>query len=197
MVRSRAWVGILIIVPFAILALLSVPLSEKESWGEFQFETVGWLIFLAGAAIRWWATLYIGGRKTKTIVSEGPYSICRNPLYVGTFLLGMASAIFLQSFTFALGFVVAAVYYLMVTVPAEEMQLREIFGVQFDRYCERVPRFWPRFSTFQTSPTIDVQVRGLMAEMWRTSRWLWIPVLAEMLEHLRAEPWWPRLFHLP
>jgi protein-S-isoprenylcysteine O-methyltransferase Ste14 len=197
LVRSRAWVGILIVAPFAILALLSYPVAGNGSWGDFRLDTVAWLFFVAGAAMRWWATLYIGGRKTKSIVCEGPYSICRNPLYLGSFLMGVSAAIFIQSLTFAVGFLIASFYYLAVTVPAEERNLRSKLGDEFDHYCQRVPRFWPRIRAFHTSDTITVNVDGLMAEVWRTSRWLWIPILAELVEHLKGEAWWPQFFHLP
>src|SRR5438270_10696869 len=33
--------------------------------------------FMVGAGFRWWATLYIGGRKLDTVVRQGPYSIDR------------------------------------------------------------------------------------------------------------------------
>lgn len=35
---------------------------------------------------RCWCTLYIGGRKGETLVSVGPYSLCRNPLYFFSFV---------------------------------------------------------------------------------------------------------------
>jgi protein-S-isoprenylcysteine O-methyltransferase Ste14 len=196
-VRSRAWIGILIVAPFAILALVSQPISGRGTWGDFQFDVVAGMVFIAGAIVRWWATLYIGGRKTKMLVSDGPYSLCRNPLYVGSFLMGVSCAIFLQSLTFAVGFGLAAIFYLTVTVPAEEQSLRLKIGSEFDRYCERVPRFWPRWSNYHTPDIVEVNVRGLIAEMWRTCRWLWIPVLGELVEHLRGESWWPHFFNLP
>ncbi len=183
--------------PFAALALLSAPNFGTGTWGKFQFDLVGWIFFVAGAVMRWWATLYIGGRKTTTVVADGPYSICRNPLYLGTFFLGVSTAMFLESITFAVGFAIAAVYYLGITVPAEERKLQAQFGEEFVRYCQRVPRFIPRLSSFHTPPTIEVRVQGLMAEVWRASRWVWIPVLAQLIEHLRGEAWWPRLLHLP
>ena len=59
---KKYWVGILIIAPFAVLALLSYPASGNGSWGDFRFDILGWLFFVAGGTMRWWATLYIGGR---------------------------------------------------------------------------------------------------------------------------------------
>ncbi len=197
LVRSRAWISLLIILPFAIGAILSQPLAREGTWGDLDLDFCGWLLFMAGAGLRWWATLYIGGIKQVNVVNEGPYSMCRNPLYLGTFLMVMGLCFFLESLTFAFGCVVASVFYMSVTVLAEERVLREVFGQPYIEYCQSVPRIWPRFRLLRGSPTIFVSQLGLKAEALRTARWLWVPMLGEWLAHLRAEQWWPRLLHLP
>jgi protein-S-isoprenylcysteine O-methyltransferase Ste14 len=196
-VRSRAWIAILILVPFAMAAVVSPPPAVEGTWIDNGFDFLGWILFMVGAGFRWWATLYIGGRKLDTVVAEGPYSICRNPLYLGTFLMTLGIAFFLESLTFAVGIAAATTFYLSVTVSAEEIMLREKFGQKFVEYCRRVPRFWPRLRNFQTSAQLPVNIRGLRAEAVRCARWIWVPVLCEVVTHLRTEAWWPRLLHLP
>jgi protein-S-isoprenylcysteine O-methyltransferase Ste14 len=196
-VRSRAWIAILIIAPFALAAVVSPPPAVEGTWIDNGFDFIGWILFMVGAGFRWWATLYIGGRKLDTVVAEGPYSICRNPLYLGTFLMTLGIAFFLESLTFAIGIAAATTFYLSVTVSAEEIMLREKFGHRFVEYCRRVPRFWPSVRNFQTSAQLPVSIRGLRAEAVRCARWIWVPVLCEVVTHLRTEAWWPRLLHLP
>lgn len=197
LVRSRSWVSLLIIAPFAAACLFSPPHAIEGSWADVDSDFIGWLLFMLGAGWRWWATLYIGGRKHWMIVEDGPYSICRNPLYVGTCCMALAVVFFLESATLGIGLLLMLAYYLPVTVSAEEHMLREKFGQPFIDYCLRVPRFWPRPRQLQTPRQIIVSVRGLWSEAMRTSRWLWLPVLCEVVSYLRAEPWWPKLFHLP
>ncbi len=197
LVRSRAWLGILILAPFFTLALLSQPLSFEGSWLDWAFDCAAWIVFLCGGALRWWATLYIGGRKRCTLVSDGPYSMCRNPLYLGTFMMNVALCIFLESLTLGFGLMLASIFYLTVTVPAEERTLTEKLGEPYLEYCRRVPRFWPRWSIFRTPSAIEVNIDGLVAEGWRTTRWLWVPLAGELLAQLRAETWWPHFLHLP
>ena len=104
------------------------------------------------------------------VVEDGPYSICRNPLYIGTFLMAMGIALFLQSLTFAAGITVATIFYLSVTVPAEELLLRDKFGPAFIDYCRKVPRYFPRFRNFHTPDRIEISIRGLRAELFRLAR---------------------------
>ncbi len=196
-VRSRAWIGISIMTPFVIASVLSPPLAPEGSWPDIAFDLIGWFLFIVGGVFRWWATLYIGGRKLETIVSDGPYSICRNPLYVGTFLMGLAIAFFLQSLTFGVGFAIAAIFYMSVTVPAEEIMLGDKFGQVFTDYCQKVPRFFPKLRLLNTPAKIVINVGGLRSEALRTARWVWLPVICDLMAHLRLEAWWPKILHLP
>jgi len=96
-----------------------------------------------------------GGRNRQVyaekLVTGGMFAHCRNPLYVGNFLvlvgLGIASCSFwflvvaLPFFTFA---------YMAITL-AEEAYLRKQFGPEFDEYCRRVNRFLPNFSGFSST----------------------------------------------
>lgn len=81
------------------------------------------------------------------LVSGGPFSFSRNPMYVGlvAFLLGIAFLVGSAPFWCAplvLWLVLSRVF-----VRHEERVLRDLFGAEFDAYCERVPRWlipWPR-----------------------------------------------------
>lgn len=191
LVRSRAWISILIIAPFAAITALSRPIVAEDTLADFVLDAAGWVCFAAGAAFRWWATLYVGGRKERELLVDGPYSITRNPLYFGSFLLTLSIAFFLHSPIFALGIVVATPLYLWVTIPWEESRLLDRFGEPFDQYRQRVPKFLPAFSRFQSPPIVNTKIAGLMVEYRIALRWMWVPLLAEGVAHLQTETWWP------
>lgn len=196
-VRARSWVSMVIIAPFAIFAAFSTPSVREESVADFLLGAAGWACFFIGALFRWWATLYVGGKKDRELIVDGPYSVCRNPLYLGTFLLTLSIAFIIHSRTFAIGLLIATPLYLWVTVPWEEARLQKVFGKRYDEYRARVPKFIPTLSTFQSPPTIAVSMRGLWGEFRIASRWIWIPLLAEAFAHLRMESWWPDILRLP
>jgi protein-S-isoprenylcysteine O-methyltransferase Ste14 len=195
--RSRGWIGILLLAPFCTAVLFSRPLSLEGAWLDCFLDQIAWLMFFAGATIRWWATLYIGGKKTGELISEGPYSLCRNPLYLGTFLIVLSAAFFMQSLTLGVGLMLAGWIYLSTTVPVEERRLRDRFGSKFDEYCQAVPRLLPRLRSFHTAPVVEVRMNGLAAEGIRAARWVWLPIICLVIQQLRSEPNWPRYFHLP
>jgi protein-S-isoprenylcysteine O-methyltransferase Ste14 len=195
--RSRGLVGALLGAAFGVLVLFSPPLFDDAQWERVPLEILGWLIFFAGAGLRFWATLYIGGRKRLVVVNDGPYSICRHPLYVGTFLIALSVAVMLQSMTFLACVLVGAVFYALATVPAEERYLTGQLGESYIRYCQEVPRFVPRLSNFSTSMTLVVSVRALRLECSRAARWVLLPVLADLICQVRGEVWWPHWINLP
>jgi protein-S-isoprenylcysteine O-methyltransferase Ste14 len=195
--RSRGLVSASLGAAFGVLVLFSPPLFDEAQWQRVPVEILGWLTFFAGAGLRFWATLYIGGRKRLIVVSEGPYSICRNPLYLGTFLIALSVAIILQSLTFLACVFVGAVFYAMATVPAEERYLSRHLGEAYARYCREVPRFLPCLSNFTTPPTIAVSVRALRLECGRAARWVMLPVIADLVCRIRYEAWWPHWLPLP
>jgi protein-S-isoprenylcysteine O-methyltransferase Ste14 len=77
------------------------------------------------------------------LLTEGIYSRIRHPRYIAVWLAGVAMAFFtnyLAMYVLA-ALTVPALYFVVVL---EEKELRDRFGEQYVRYCERVPRFIPR-----------------------------------------------------
>lgn len=62
-------------------------LSNRNDFAKF-------LKIVACVLIGFWSILYIGGRKNQMIMQDGPYSMCRHPLYlfstIGVFGFGLA-----------------------------------------------------------------------------------------------------------
>jgi protein-S-isoprenylcysteine O-methyltransferase Ste14 len=98
---------------------------------------------------RTWCTLYMGGRKNRELITRGPYSTMRNPLYlfsiVGTVGIGLLAGSVLAVFSY--------------TVRREEASLEDAFGEAFRAYAARVPRFWPLLSAWQDADEVVVKPR--------------------------------------
>jgi protein-S-isoprenylcysteine O-methyltransferase Ste14 len=140
----------------ALLALPAVTLAACGRPSAFSI-ALGLPIAIAGELARCWAVGYSGATtrndvvNAPALVTAGPYAYVRNPLYVGNFITALGYAI---AFTgknslparIALAggslAVMAAVY--ATIIPHEEAFLREQFGEEFERYCERVPQIVPQ-----------------------------------------------------
>jgi protein-S-isoprenylcysteine O-methyltransferase Ste14 len=194
--KLRGAYGFFFLIPATVLAMLSQPVIREGTWANVVCDAAAWLIFLAGVSFRIWSTLYVGARKFKTLVNQGPYSICRNPLYVGSFLIAIGSALFLKSVIVAAGVALMMIAYTVGTVPAEERALLKQHGESYAAYLKRVPRYVPNFALFSSPDLIEVKLNGIRLEAKRLLVWIWLPLLGEVLGHLRVQPWWPHWFRL-
>lgn len=120
---------------------------------------LGGAVASIGLFVRAWAAGSI--RKNESLATSGPYAFTRNPLYLGSLLLGGGVALAGGHWVWPLAFFsfFAAVY--RPTIAREDARLAELFGDDFRVYAERVPAFLPGF---------PVQARGEPVEerfRWR------------------------------
>ena len=140
-VQRRRKIALFIAAIAAVVALPFVTaIGSREHLVHEVMEIAG-LVLIVGAILgRSWCTLYIGGRKSLEIVSLGPYSISRNPLYV--FSLVGIFGIGAQTGSLLLGPVLAAVGFaiFLPVVLREEKVLADRFeqSTKFIRRASRV-----------------------------------------------------------
>ncbi len=102
-------------------------------------------ILLAGlaTAARLWTSIYHAGYKNDTLLTVGPYSLCRNPMYFCNFV-GVVGAALTTGMLTLTAFILGglALYYPFV-VSREERALRKRHGEAFEAYRRRTPAFLP------------------------------------------------------
>jgi protein-S-isoprenylcysteine O-methyltransferase Ste14 len=112
---------------------------------------IGGMVALMGLALRAWAAGHI--RKNAALATSGPYAYTRNPLYLGSFLLGLGFTV--ASSRWGLGIIFAALFlgiYLPV-MRVEAATLAEMFGEDYSRYASAVPLFIPRLIPYRDGQT--------------------------------------------
>jgi protein-S-isoprenylcysteine O-methyltransferase Ste14 len=143
-----------IVFIFLYLALFipSSPLFTQEIFGTDYYWwpiIIGLAITLSGQLIRG-ATIglaYIirGGRDKKvyadSLVTEGIFNHCRNPLYVGNVLMLVGVGILSNSLLYVCLFIPLFLFIYQSIILAEENFLRKKFGYNFNDYCDRVSRW--------------------------------------------------------
>ncbi len=196
--RKRGDFGIFLLIPGILAVSLSRPFWKSGGASDFFMNAAGWIFLAAYISFRLWSTLYIGGLKDVKLQTEGPYSVCRNPLYFGSFCLALSAAFFLKTIIFLVLAVIVAALYALKVIPIEESYLSKKFGGDFNRYCRATPRFIPSFRRHHSQELIPVELRALQSEAKRLWASLLFPVVAvPVLIWLRESSWWPHFFRLP
>jgi protein-S-isoprenylcysteine O-methyltransferase Ste14 len=147
---------------FALAPLLFI--SAHPSPGSLA---AGAFVAVIGLAIRAWASGHLN--KNQELATSGPYGHTRNPLYLGTFLLGMGVAIGSGAAWFVAVF---ATVYLVIYVPvmlAERDTMRDLFSDEYEEYGKHVPLFVPRFTPYGGHSAHSYAAQ-LKRPMWRAGK---------------------------
>jgi len=145
-------------------------------------ELLGFFLLVVAALGRTWCLSYIAGMKNDVLVSDGPYSVVRNPLYgfnfVGAVGLGLAVEAPMLALLLAIGFI--GLYPRVVR--NEEARLRTQFGDAYLRYSAETPRWIPDWSRYREPEFWVINPRrfrqGLLDAMW----FIWIFMAWEIVE---------------
>lgn len=195
--RVRLPVTAICLLTGLLLAVLSEPRFPPESEHHWVFTAAGFVLLIAGILLRIWATASISHRKSSELVTSGPYSLSRNPLYLGTLLIVCGFLSFWHSATLLLFAVPPILLYIFGVVPAEERLLASRFGETFDDYARRTPRWIPNRFHYTSEPSPTTRTKGFGQEVQSGAWWLILGALSHALCHLRTMPWWAEPFHLP
>jgi len=153
--------------------------------------TLGMFLVAIGSLGRMWCSLYIAGYKDQVLITQGPYSMTRNPLYFFSAFGALGVGFCTETFTFPVLLLTVMILYYPLVVRKEERRLRERFGREFDDYAHRVPVFFPDFSLFSEPDTCVVKPVVYRRHMFSALWFVWIVGLIEFAEGLKELGWMP------
>jgi protein-S-isoprenylcysteine O-methyltransferase Ste14 len=147
---SALFIGLLLIfLPARIL----FPTGIIQPAANGPWQVTGMLLGASGAALALTCilTFVFVGKGTpapfdppRRLVVQGPYRLVRNPMYLGASFALAGAALFYRSISL-LGY---AGLFLLIThcfvALYEEPALRRTFDKDYEAYCRRVGRWWPR-----------------------------------------------------
>jgi protein-S-isoprenylcysteine O-methyltransferase Ste14 len=102
----------------------------------------GGIVSLLGLLLRAWSSGHI--RKNDALATSGPYAHTRNPLYLGSFILGLGFTIASGRWVLVLLFAALFLGIYLPVMRVEAATLTKLFGESFQRYASEVPLFFPR-----------------------------------------------------
>lgn len=149
------------------------------------------LLFLVGLVLvgiatvgRLWCSVYISGHKDSQLITLGPYSVTRNPLYFFS-LLGFAGIGFATE-TLTLPFALTLLFSLgyPCVINREEKFLAAKFGSAFTDYCNTTPRFFPSPKLFREPESYTVNPKLFRRTMGDVLWFVWLVGVVELVETL-------------
>lgn len=161
----------LILVPFIVLVIYSFhsPLYTNGTYNN-KLIIIALIVGILGQAIRIFVAGFApkdtsgrntGGQKAAVLNTSGIYSLCRNPLYLGNFLMMLSPVILVGNWIFALCFALAFWLYYERIIYAEEAFLSDKFGESYKQWANATPCFFPKLSTF-TKPTLSFSLKSTL-----------------------------------
>ena len=188
---------ILFVLIFASFQYFSYPFGSEpldHAWEWFCL-FVGFIGIILRGLVAGHVPRGTSGRNTKRQVAEtlnttGIYSVVRNPLYLGNFLMGLAVALFLRIWWVPLIYFLSFMLYYERIIFAEEMFLLEKFGKDYLAWASRTPAFLPRVSQWQR-PSLAFSCRTFLRREYQSVYALIMAIFAlEELTELRMGHGW-------
>jgi protein-S-isoprenylcysteine O-methyltransferase Ste14 len=140
------------------IVLLAAERQLGVTASRFPAQSVaGVLVFVLAAAVntsaafafvRWGQGTPLPTSCPRTLVFAGPYRFVRNPMAVGGIGQGIGVGLFLGSWSVLVYALTGAVFWHVAVRPAEERDLAERFGGEYDAYRSSVRLWWPRWVAY-------------------------------------------------
>jgi len=180
-----------------LLALFTTHSFSQNSMTDTLLEISGLFLLTICSAGRLWSLLYIAGHKRREIITEGPYSITRNPLYlfslIGAIGIGLAS----ENLLVLAALLVFYLAYYPLTILAEEKKLTDTFGQAYLDYKERTPQFLPKLSLYKSGAQHQINANIFLKSLANGMWFVWIFILFHFIEMLQNRGTIPTFLKVP
>lgn len=109
---------------------------------------VGAPLSFVGLLLRAWGSGHL--RKNDALATSGPYAHTRNPLYLGSFIMGLGFTIASGRWWLGVLFVALFLGIYLPVMRVESATLAQLFGDSFQEYAAGVPVFLPRVTPYRS-----------------------------------------------
>jgi protein-S-isoprenylcysteine O-methyltransferase Ste14 len=180
---------------FATLLLAAFPavFLRKDISGSSDSiaEIFGIALILLGQLIRVSARGYKSehSQNGNVLIKGGPYSLVRNPMYLGIFLIGLGVVLMLFQWWVVMIFIVFFVIRYLLLIYQEERKLKILFPGSYTAYCKDVPhRMRPSINALLERDVfeyIPIKLKWLKKEIGSIIAVLFLVLLLESWEDIK------------
>ena len=184
-------------VSILLLIILSITNNDFRAYTleittieSLQMSILGFVLVVFGSFGRIWASLYIEGNKTKNLVTSGPFSMVRNPLYFFSLIMLLGFSLALKAIYLPLALLLIFVLFHVPTIANEERKLRKNHGDKFESYMKSTPRLIPNIFKYKrpdTGEKVLVKISRINGVLIEVIGYLFLyTLIAVSYTHLRA-----------
>jgi protein-S-isoprenylcysteine O-methyltransferase Ste14 len=110
---------------------------------------IGWVVIASGLGFSVCTLAILKSKHTSSdpgglpsaLITTGPFSFSRNPLYLGYVITTSGAAVIFGSLTAFIAPVICFSVIHLIIIPAEEKNLQKIFGIKYEHYKSSVRRW--------------------------------------------------------
>ena len=184
--RSRVMVSRIFAVLVVLLVIFTMPSFKQGGFADTLLETSGLFLLTVCSMGRLWALLYISGKKTRELITDGPYSIVRHPLYLFNFIGAIGIGLASENILVLAAVIIFYLSYYPLTILSEEKTLTKKFGQAYIDYAKCTPRFLPKLSLYKSPSQVvinaDIFLKNIAIGLW----FIWIFLLFNFIEMLQT-----------
>ena len=188
--------ALLIASCFALILFTHQMIGHDKEMLHESFEFAGYFLISIAAMGRVYSTAFLGGFKNGKIINYGPFSVCRNPLYLFSFIgvcgISLISNHIVVMAIMPLGFL--AIY--IPLIKREEVYLIDKFGKDYTNYMKKTPRLFPKFSLYHAPAEVPMTPRTLLNSLKDAVMWFLAFPLIEIIEWLQNAGYLKPLYYL-
>ena len=136
--------GVIMFLATVLLAVFPAVFFNHENFHskDTVLEILGVALILLGQLVRISARGFKSenSQNGHTLIQTGPYSMVRNPMYLGIFLIGLGVVLMLFKLWVIFIFIAFFTVRYILLIRSEEKKLRLLFSGTYALYCSKVPR---------------------------------------------------------
>lgn len=147
-IRSHGIIIFLAVVFIAVFPKTFLRAHHSAGLASVLIPALGLSLMLSGQLLRVISRGYKAENsgEGRRLIRGGPYSMARNPMYLGIFLIGSGVVCLLFNFPAFMAFLVFFINRYFRLMLSEEKRLSAVFAQEYSDYIKEVPRFFPSFS---------------------------------------------------
>jgi hypothetical protein len=141
--------------------------------------------------------MYISGNKRLELITDGPYSIVRNPLYFFSFIGALGIGLVSENLLILVLMVFFYAAYYPLTILAEERKLENTFGDAYLEYKRRTPRSLPKLSLYRNTESYTINTKVFVGNFLYGMWFIWIFILLHIIEMAQNAGYLPVYWRIP